>query len=230
MKHLLLLTSLTLLTLSQPAFAGKKDKEPADNANNFRPKPNPTLGLGVGQTVGAGQLDTYTLRVRMNPNLMIEPMLMAGKASSTMTETTVTNEIDPNTGAATGNQTTESSETTTDTSWMGGNLGVRYRIARRGNTDVAFLGNVAYAKGNAESKTQGVTETDTYTQSGLGANIGVGMESFFAPKWSAGFDLTTSIYSTSTSNGVTMSGDKSDATGTSNAFNPTMRLMLVHYF
>ena len=57
------------------------------------------------------------------------------------------------------------------------------------------------------------------------ANLGLGMESFFAPKWSAGFDVTTPIYQNTTS---TATSTTSESVGM--AFAPSFKIMLAHYF
>lgn len=238
MQKLVLLSLSTLaLTFSGVAEAKKPknadDQNNADHPNNFRPKKNPTLGLGVGISVPSNQLDTFILRARISPDLTLEPMLNFGSMTGVSTSTITMDEIDPATGASTGNTTTSSTTTTSDTSWMGAGLGVRYRVAKRGNTDLQGLLGAGYGKQTTEDKTDGVQGKNTSESSTMSLNVGLGMENFFAPKWSAGFDVTTPVYTTLT--GTTTPIDtsvtaKTETDGTSKAFSPSFRLMLTHYF
>lgn len=229
MKKIIILSALILAILPITAEA-----EAEANANNFRPRAKGlTFGLGVGMSVPSSGLDTYIYRLRVNPKLTIEPMLNIGKTTSEDSITTTMNEIDPDTGDETGSTTTSKSVTNTAINWLGGGVSLRYRVAKRGNTDVQAIGGVGYLKIDSEKSTEGITGSSTETSTSLSANVGVGMESFFAPKWSAGVDVTTPIYSQSTSSSTpvdTLAAPISSSTGTGNLLSPSFRLMLTHYF
>lgn len=220
-------TILPLLILAAfPLHAeGKED----DNSNNYRPRSkSPTVGMGVGMSVPSSGLDTYILRIRVNPNLMIEPMINAGKTTTDTTTTITTPSVDD----------PEKTETTdslssTESSWVGGGLSIRYRIVKRGNTDIQALGGAGYVETESTTTIKDFSGTQISTSTSLSANIGIGMENFFAPKWSAGFDVTTAIYNQSTSAYTPIDPlveDITSTTGSGNLFSPSFRLMLAHYF
>lgn len=235
MKRIVMLSAILIAGLPMIAEAKPKGNKGAkkENPNNYRPRNNgPTYGMGVGMSVPSNGLDTYIFRVRVNPSLTIEPMVNIGKTTAETTTTITTPEVDED-GAETGNTTSSDSKSTTNSSWVGGGLSVRYRIAKRGNTDLQVLGGAGYLKTDSDMTIQDVDGTETETSTSLSANVGVGMENFFAPKWSAGVDITTPIYNqvTSTSNPIDPVVDNIvSTTGTGNLFSPSFRLMLTHYF
>ena len=222
MKKVTLLSALVLGVLPLQANA---------EAENFRPttKTGPTFGLGVGMSVPSSGLDTYIYRIRPNANLMIEPMLNIGKASSEVTTSTETDVLDDD-GIPTGETETTSSTTETTDSWIGGGLQVRYRIAKRGNTDFQAMGGVGYVQNTLEESIEGVDGSSEEESSSLSVNLGAGVESFFAPKWSAGIDVSTPVYTQVTSDTTPAVGAGENGTGNVIAFSPTFRLMLTHYF
>ena len=215
------------------SFAEAKPNQ-NNNPNNYRPRAEgATLGLGVGVSVPSDSLDTYALRIRMNPNLIIEPMLHYTQYSGTETSITTMDEIDPASGDPTGETTTSSLTTTTDFSSLGAGLGMRYRIGRRGNTDLQAIGGVGYVNASSSSKVNGVDGSDQLETTSIAVNAGIGVENFFAPKWSAGFDLTTPVYQTnSTSSTPADVLESATTTGETSgvALSPSLRIMLVHYF
>lgn len=227
MKKIIILSALILASLPITA-------EAEANANNFRPRAKGlTFGLGVGMSVPSSGLDTYIYRLRVNPKLTIEPMLNIGKTTSEDSITTTMNEIDPDTGDETGSTTTSTSVTNIAMNWLGGGVSLRYRVAKRGNTDVQAIGGVGYLKMDSETSIEGITGSSIEESTSLSANVGVGMENFFAPKWSAGVDVTTPIYSQSTSSSTpvdTLLETTSTGTGTGTLLSPSFRLMLTHYF
>ena len=213
LRSLSILTLISTLSINS-AFA--KEDQAAD-FQNFRPSPQgKTVGMGVGITVPSDKLDTFILRVRMSPTLTLEPMLNYSSMSSSDTQ-----KIEDPTDATKTIDTT----TTTDFSSMGGGLSMRYRVGKHGNTDLNAIAGVGYVQYSSESKIEGVEGKSTATGSSTVANIGLGMESFIAPKWSAGFDATTPIYAMSSG-----ASDTAESSSTSMAFAPTFRLMLAHYF
>lgn len=222
------------LALAFSPIVEAKPKAPDNNPNNFRPRAEgPTLGLGVGMSVPSESLDIYALRVRMNPNLIIEPMLHYSKLSASEVATTTMEEIDPASGDPTGDTTTSESTTNTDFSSLGGGLTMRYRFGRRGNTDLQAIGGVGYVQAGSESRTVGIEGSNIMGTTSMAVNAGVGVENFFAPKWSAGFDMTTPLYqvtqSTSTPADV-MDSPITTSETSGIAISPTLRIMLVHYF
>ena len=235
MKRLCMLPLVLLAVSPLTADAkpkGKKEPQKA-NPNNYRPRnQGTTFGMGVGMSVPSSGLDTYIFRIRANPNLTIEPMINTGKTTSETTTTTTTPEVD-DTGAETGDTTSTNTSSTTEASWFGGGVTVRYRVAKRGNTDVQALAGAGYVQTDSETTVQDVAGSDLETSTSLSANIGLGMESFFAPKWSAGVDVTTAIYNqgSSTTNPLDpLTENITSTTGTGNLFSPSFRLMLTHYF
>ena len=188
-KSLVSLVGLSLFS----SVAGAKPQA-NNNPNNFRPRAEgPTFGLGVGMSVPSDSLDIFALRIRMNPNLIIEPMLHYSQFSGMETTTTTMDEIDPASGETTGNTTNSETTTTTDFNSLGGGLAMRYRFGRRGNTDLQAIGGVGYVQASSESSVNGVAGADVMETTSLAVNAGIGVENF-APKWSAGFDLTTPLY------------------------------------
>ena len=229
-KSLVPVVALTLLCSS----VAEAKPQANNNPNNFRPRnEGPTLGLGVGMSVPSDSLDVYALRIRMNPNLIIEPMLHYSQFSGMETTTTTMEEIDPTSGEATGNTTTSETTTTTDFNSLGGGLAMRYRFGRRGNTDLQAIGGVGYVKASSESSVNGVAGADVMETTSMAVNAGIGVENFFAPKWSAGFDLTTPLYQTNQNSSTP--ADELDSAMTSGessgmTLSPSVRIMLVHYF
>lgn len=229
------LKSLVPLVFLSVLYSSTADAKPQDNnPNNYRPRAEgPTLGLGVGMSVPSDSLDVFALRIRMNPNFIIEPMLHYSQFSGMETTTTTMEEIDPASGNATGNTTTSSTTSTTNFNSLGGGLSMRYRFGRRGNTDLQAIGGVGYVQASSESSVNGIPGADVMETTSMAVNAGIGIENFFAPKWSAGFDLTTPLYQT-TQNSTTPadelestinSGESSGIT-----LSPSVRIMLVHYF
>lgn len=212
-QKLMGLFALSLLTLNS-ADAKPKGKK---KQMNYRPDANrPTLGLGVGMSVPSEQLDTFILRVRINPNFTLEPMINLTQMSSSET-TTITDATDPSISSST--------TTNTDMSTMGGGLAMRYRIGRHGTTDMNAIAGLGYATYTSETSVEGVTGKTVTTGEATVANLGLGMESFFAPRWSAGFDVTTPIYQTSTSEATS-----TESMSTGMALAPSFKIMLAHYF
>lgn len=222
MKKSLLISALVLGSYPLQAFA---------ETPNYRPgtKNGPTFGFGVGTSVPSSGLDTYIYRIRLNPNMTIEPMLNIGSATSEVSTTTMTDVLDEN-GIPTGETEATTSITETSNSWWGGGLHIRYRLAKKGNTDFQTIVGAGYVQTSSEESIQGVDGTDTEENSSLSVNLGAGLESYFAPKWSAGFDVTTAVYSQITSETNPSSGANEEGTGSVMAFSPTFRLMLTHYF
>ena len=84
MKKTILLTALGMSAFSVQAEAA-----------DFRPvHKTPTFGLGVGMSVPSSGLDTYVYRVRINADIMIEPMVNLGSATSEETATTEQQALD----------------------------------------------------------------------------------------------------------------------------------------
>lgn len=184
---------------------------------NLRPdKSMTTLGLGVGMSVPSEQLDTFILRIRVNPNFTLEPMVNLTQISTSET-TTIIDATDPSISTTT--------VTNTDVSTMGGGLSMRYRVGRHDNTDLNAIAGVGYVQFNSETSVEGVQGKVQSSGNSMVANLGLGMESFFAPKWSAGFDVTTPIYQTTNS---TATSTSSETVGM--AFAPSFKIMLAHYF
>ena len=184
---------------------------------NLRPDPaRTTLGLGVGMSVPSEQLDTFILRVRINPNFTLEPMVNMTQMSTSET-TTIIDATDPSISTTT--------VTNTDVSTMGGGLSMRYRIGRHENTDLNAIAGIGYVQFDSENSVEGVQGKVESSGDSMVANLGLGMESFFAPKWSAGFDVTTPIYQNTTSTATSIS---SESVGM--AFAPSFKIMLAHYF
>ena len=105
MKRIAILSAILFAGFPLVAEAKKNDGQKA-NPNNYRPRSKgATYGMGVGMSVPSDGLDTYIFRVRMNPNLTIEPMLNIGQSTAETTTTFTTAEIDPDTGEETGNTT-----------------------------------------------------------------------------------------------------------------------------
>lgn len=206
--------ALSLLTINT---ASAKPKLMKGKNANFRPDPNrTTLGLGVGMSVPSEQLDTFIFRVRVNPNFTLEPMVNMTQMSTTET-TTIVDATDPSISSST--------VTNTDLSTMGGGLSMRYRVGRSGNTDLNAIAGVGYVQFDSETSVEGVAGKAQSSGDSMAANIGLGMESFFAPKWSAGFDVTTPIYQSTNS---TATSSTSQSVGM--AFAPSFKIMLAHYF
>lgn len=207
------LFTLSLLTLNA-ADANPKGKK---KQINYRPEANrPTLGLGVGMSVPSEQLDTFILRIRINPNFTLEPMVNFTQITSSET-TTITDATDPSVSTST--------TTTTDLNTRGGGLAMRYRIGRHGTTDMNAIAGLGYATYTSETSVEGSTGKTTSTGEATVANIGLGMESFFAPRWSAGFDVTTPIYQNSSSKATS-----TESMSTGMALAPSFKIMLAHYF
>jgi hypothetical protein len=198
---------------------------------NFRPstKDGPTFGFGVGMSVPSSGLDTYIYRVRLNPNMTLEPMLNLGSATSEITTSTVSDVLDEDLNP-TGETQTTTSTTETSNNWVGGGLQVRYRLAKKGNTDFQTIVGAGYVQNSTEESVEGVDGTTETENSSISVNIGAGLESFFAPKWSAGVDVTTPAYTQITSSTAPVSGENEEGTGSVMTFSPTFRLMLTHYF
>ncbi len=228
-------TLIALCSISL-SFTNAADAKPIEKVNpkNFRPRATgPTLGLGVGVSVPSDQLDTFILRIRMNENLTIELMINYNQFSSSEETISTFEETDPETGEELGNTTTSSTVVNTDLSSLGGGLMMRYRFGKRGNTDLNAIAGIGYLQYSTETTTEGVQGKDLDSGSTLSVNAGMGMENYFAPKWSAGFDVTTPVYQNGiTSNtprdSITESTVSSTTTGLS--FAPTFRIMLAHYF
>ena len=108
---------------------------------------------------------------------------------------------------------------------MGGGLSMRYRVGRHGNTDLNAIAGVGYVQFDSETSVEGVQGKVQSSGDSMVANLGLGMESFFAPKWSAGFDVTTPIYQTTNSSATSTT---SESVGM--AFAPSFKIMLAHYF
>ena len=190
----------------------KKNKQ-----TNLRPDPaRTTLGLGVGMSVPSEQLDTFILRVRVNPNFTLEPMVNMTQMSTSESTTIID---------ATGPSISTTTVTNTDVSTMGGGLSMRYRVGRHGNTDLNAIAGVGYVQFDSETSVEGVQGKVESSGDSMVANLGLGMESFFAPKWSAGFDVTTPIYQKTNS---TATSTSSESVGM--AFAPSFKIMLAHYF
>ena len=102
---------------------------------------------------------------------------------------------------------------------------MRYRVGRHGNTDLNAIAGVGYVQFDSETSVEGVQGKVQSSGDSMVANLGVGMESFFAPKWSAGFDVTTPIYQTTNSSATSTT---SEVVGM--AFAPSFKIMLAHYF
>ena len=214
-----LIRFIGICTLSLFAINGAEAKPKQKNGQqaNFRPEPGrTTLGLGVGMSVPSEQLDTFILRVRINPNFTLEPMVNMTQLSTSET-VTIVDATDPSISTST--------VTNTDMSTMGGGLSMRYRVGRHGNTDLNAIAGVGYVQFDSESSVEGVQGKVQSSGSSMVANLGLGMESFFAPKWSAGFDVTTPVYQTTNSSATSTT---SDSVGM--AFAPSFKIMLAHYF
>ena len=205
---------LSVLTLNT-AEAQPKLKTP--KKSNFRPdKSMTTIGLGVGMSVPSEQLDTFILRIRINPNFTLEPMVNLTQISTS--ETTII--ID-----ASDSSISNETVTNTDVSTMGGGLSMRYRVGRHDNTDLNAIAGLGYVQFDSETSVEGVQGKVESSGNSMVANLGLGMESFFAPKWSAGFDVTTPVYQTTNS---TATSTSSETVGM--AFAPSFKIMLAHYF
>jgi hypothetical protein len=210
---------------------------PQAEAADFRPvHKTPTFGLGVGMSVPSSGLDTYVYRIRINADIMVEPMVNLGSATSEETATTEQQALDADGNPevdSDGNPVMENVNTVTEieNSWIGGGVHVRYRFAHRGNTDFQAIGGVGYVSNTTETSVQDVEGIDEEGTSSLSANLGVGLESFFASKWSAGVDVTTPIYTQMKSN-VNPSGTGNNTVTVMGvtAFSPSFRLMLTHYY
>lgn len=210
------LLSISLLSLNT-ASAKPKGKGKIFKPANHRPDPKrASLGFGVGMSVPSEQLDTFILRIRVNPNFTLEPMVNMMQMSTSETTTTVD---------ATDPSLSTSSTSNTDLSTLGGGLAMRYRVGRHGNTDLNAIAGIGYAEFSSETSIEGQSGKTTLSGSSTAANLGLGMESFFAPRWSAGFDVTTPVYQTSSSQGVS-----TESISTSMAFAPSFKIMLAHYF
>ena len=224
------LSSAFLSTINVAEAKPKQDNNP----NNYRPRAKgPTLGLGVGVSVPSDQLDTFILRIRMNSNLTIEPMVNYNQYSSVDDTTSTLNEIDPDTGLETGDTITSTTVVNTDLNSLGGGLMMRYRFGKRGNTDLTAIGGVGYIQYTTETSTDGVDGKDVESGNTMSVHTGLGMENFFAPKWSAGFDVTTPIYQTGHTESIprdALSEPTVTADTTGLSFAPTFRIMLAHYF
>ena len=206
--------TLSLLTVNA---AEAKPKILKAKQTNLRPDPGrTTLGLGVGMSVPSEQLDTFIFRIRVNPNFTLEPMVNMTQISTSET-TTIVDATDPSISTST--------VTNTDMSTMGGGLSMRYRVGRHGNTDLNAIAGVGYVQFDSETSVEGVQGKVQSSGDSMVANLGLGMESFFAPKWSAGFDVTTPIYQTTNSSATSTT---SEAVGM--AFAPSFKIMLAHYF
>ena len=208
------LCALSLFALNS---AEAQPKLKIGKQTNMRPdKSMTTLGLGVGMSVPSEQLDTFILRVRINPNFTLEPMVNLTQLSTSET-TTIIDATDPSISTTT--------VTNTDVSTMGGGLSMRYRVGRHDNTDLNAIAGIGYVQFDSETSVEGVQGKVESSGSSMVANLGLGMESFFAPKWSAGFDVTTPIYQTTNS---TATSTSSKTVGM--AFAPSFKIMLAHYF
>ena len=206
--------TLSLFTMN---VANAKPKLLKGKQANLRPDPaRTTLGLGVGVSVPSEQLDTFILRIRINPNFTLEPMVNMTQMSTSET-TTIVDATDPSISTST--------VTNTDMSTMGGGLSMRYRVGRSGNTDLNAIAGVGYVQFDSETSVEGVQGKVQSSGDSMVANLGLGMESFFAPKWSAGFDVTTPIYQTTNSIATSTT---SESVGM--AFAPSFKIMLAHYF
>jgi hypothetical protein len=209
------LCALSILSLNTADAKPNNGKNA--QANNFRPEANrATIGLGVGVSVPSEALDTFILRVRINPNFTLEPMINLMQMSSSET-TTLIDATDPT--------ITTSTTSNTDLSTRGGGLAMRYRVGRHGNTDLNAIAGVGYASYTSENTVEGVQGKTTTAGTSTVANLGLGMENFFAPRWSAGFDLTTPIYQSTTGTATS-----TDSLSTSMAIAPSFKIMLAHYF
>ncbi len=212
----LCLLGLSLLTLNS-ASAKPKGKGKLFKPVNHRPDPNrASLGFGVGMSVPSDQLDTFILRIRVNPNFTLEPMVNMMQMSTAET-TTIVDATDPTISTST--------TSNTDLSTLGGGLAMRYRVGRHGNTDLNAIAGIGYAEFSSETSIDGQSGKTTSSGSSTAANLGLGMESFFAPRWSAGFDVTTPVYQTTSSQGTS-----TESISTSMAFAPSFKIMLAHYF
>ena len=166
---------------------------------------------------------------------MIEPMLTAGSTTTETTTNTEQQSTDENGIPLTdddGNPILETISTTTEnnSSFLGGGLHLRYRVAKRHNTDFQVIAGVGYVRNTTEETVAGVQGSEEEEASSLSANLGAGVESFFAPKWSAGIDVTTPLYTQIASSTSTNGVENDNGTATGLGFTPTFRLMLTHYF
>ena len=122
-----------------------------------------------------------------------------------------------------------STVTNTDMSTMGGGLSMRYRVGRHGNTDLNAIAGVGYVQFDSESSVEGVQGKVQSSGSSMVANLGLGMESFFAPKWSAGFDVTTPVYQTTNSSATSRNPPCSDANADMVPYDPACRIYCCAY-
>jgi hypothetical protein len=208
-----------------PKKSRKAKKHQQQNINNYRPQQNGlTFGMGVGMSVPSNQLDNFVYRLRFNRDVMLEPMLNMGKSSSELRTITTTD-------VTTGETSTQIESA--ESQWFGGGLALRYRMAKHGNTDFQAIGGLNYLKTETTGTIQGISGSSLNSEAALSANLGLGLESFFANKWSAGFDVTTPIYtqSNTTYRPIDTSLEPRRKTETtSNQFDPTFKIVLTHYF
>ena len=192
-------------------------------AEELRPGNN-TFGFGVGMTFPSDgmQLNTMAWRLRLNNKLTIEPMFGYNQTESSSAVSSAVVDDD-------GEESTEIVTTVAGTSTLDGSLNVRYNLLERGPTDFYLLGGVGYAQYSTDTSVEGSEELLEERGSILAVSVGAGLEGFVAPKWSAGIDLFTPVYTMV--NGTTTGGDEDkEESGSAISVDPTFRLMLTHYF
>lgn len=183
---------------------------------------NNTYGLGVGFTLPADsfQLNTMSIRYRVNKKITFEPMIgySSGTSSSTTTIETVTNDEE-------GNPVTESSEITTDTdnTLLEAGLNLRYRIAVRDTVDAYALLGFSYGDYRSESTTGDVDVIES--ANAMGVFYGVGLEGWLSENWSSSIDVFSTGYSV-----ITTENANSESTTKVNSFDPNFRIQLHLYF
>ena len=130
------------------------------------------------------QLDTFILRIRVNPNFTLEPVVNMTQMSTSET-TTIIDATDPSISTTT--------VTNTDVSTIGG--GPQYAISHWTPRKYRLnaIAGVGYVQFDSETSVEGVKGKVESSGDSMVANLGLGMESFFAPKWSAGFDVTAHL-------------------------------------
>ena len=183
---------------------------------------NNTYGLGVGFTLPADsfQLNTMSIRYRVNKKITFEPMIgySSGSGSSTTTIETISLDEDGNEVSTSSDVATESENVLLKTG-----LNLRYRIATRDTVDAYALLGFSYADYRSESTTGDVDTVEEVNA--VGAYYGVGLEGWLSENWSSSIDVFSTGYSM-----VTTENANSTTTSTVNAFDPNFRIQLHLYF
>ena len=193
------------------------------NAENVRKRAkNNTYGLGVGFTLPADsfQLNTMSVRYRVNKKLTFEPMVGYSSASGLTTTSTIVVSIDEE-----GNEVSEEVDSTTEAEnvFLEAGLNLRYRIASRDTVDAYGLLGFSYSDYRSDATTSGTTVTEKVNAVGL--YYGLGLEGWLSENWSSSIDIFSTGYSSITTENAT-----SESISTVSSFDPNFRIQLHLYF